>query len=343
MHSFIITGRSLAAFAALLLIGVAVASASAQRVPDTGGGTIYYYGPWQNATTGGSTAMWAMNADGSGKRQLGIGIWGPPSLTLYAEHRWFIEARAISGSYPDGSVRKEVFAYRDDFDFTLNNNSVTRVRLTDDDTLQPAEGSTAWVPGDKISFTARRWSSAEPGATIVEGGLYTASVLLGADGNMIGLAAPPTTPTIPFPLSSSAWPDLMSYSWDPTGMRVVYAATTGLWLADQLGNPPTRIFTGIVRYPQWSPDGTKIAFANPNFGISTIKPNGTSLKEIIKRTSAWFFDRPFWSRTGSHIICTGGQSGVTNNEVFRATASGTYLTNLTLTPDPFIEHPNGWR
>src|SRR4030095_5742307 len=84
--------------------------------------------------------------------------------------------------------------------------------------------------------------------------------------------------------------------------------------------------------PQWSPDVSKIAFANSTLNIMTIKPDGTGLREIIRRTNSWTFDRPFWSVTGSHIVCWGIAAGAYNLDVFRVASNGNSLTNLTNTP-----------
>jgi hypothetical protein len=202
------------------------------------------------------------------------------------------------------------------------------------------------VPGgEKISFKGRRWSSAEPSATVVGGGLYTASLAFAVDGNIVGLIAQPTTPAVSFPLTSELWPAFKEYSWVPTGTRMVYAGqSAGLWVANVVTGSHTQIYGGITIRPQWSPDGTKIAFTNNNLGISIINSNGTGAKEIVRRTSLWSFVRPYWSSDSSHLVFTGqGPPPEYNLEVFRATASGKHLTNLTNTPYPFNEYPWGWR
>ena len=313
----------------------------------TGGGTIYFI----NGATGGFSTnyTWSMDSDGSNTTQLQwYGYFTYPSRALHNGHRWFLSIRPITGSYyGDGTtLRSEVFAYRADFDAVHNNNTDTLVQLTNDATLQPIwqmwRGA-EWRPGDEIiSFKARRWF----GSTPVEGGLYTAALAYRADGNIIGLIAPPTQPALAFPLDSSWMPSFSTHSWDPTGMKVVYTDNpiTGLFVADMSNSTRTKIFSGLSQFPDWSPDGTKIAF-HMSSRIYTVKPNGQMLKDVIKPTyvdNAYVsgFLHPYFSATGSHITCMGVTGGT--DDVFRATSSGGSLTNLTRTPS-LNEIAVGWR
>ena len=326
------TTRKFAAFAGLTLI-CATASASG---PGTGGGTIYYR---QTCCL----TMRTMNSDGTNQTQLGLGTYASVSTQLYNGHRWFLDVRQTLPieNYPDGGSRGEVVAIRDDFDYNNNNNSATQVRLTNDITFQTWHDgfySLQWVPGGvKISIKARRWS----GSNVIEGGIYTASLQFGPDGNIIGLLAQPTVPAIPFPLDANLWPNFRSYCWDPTASKVAYEDTTALRIADLLGSPHQTIYNAPARTPQWSPDGTTIAFTDSNYGISTIRPNGTHLTAIIRRTPTYVFDRPFWSPTGSNIVCYGASTSG-DSDVFRAGSNGNFLTNLTNTPSTG-EVSMGWR
>jgi len=267
----------------------------------------------------------------------------------YNGFRYFLHTMPVTPQqfYPDGSPVVTVVALRSDYDVYVNDNSTTKVQLTNDITLQPqGDGlySDHWVPGgQKISFKARRWS----GSTVSDAGIYTATLQFGSDGSIIGLVAQPTSPAIPFPLDANLWPNVRTYGWDPTGSKVAYENSATLGVADVLGSPHQTIFNGICHTPQWSPDGSLIAFTNSNSGISTIRPNGTHLTEIIRRTNTWGFDRPFFSPTGSHIVCYG--MNVTgpgpDDDIFRVTSSGNNLTNLTNTPftPESAEYPMGWR
>ena len=277
--------RKLAAFAGLLIIAAAaparIGVTAAPPPPDTGGGTIYFIGPWDGAQQGGTAVMRTMNSDGSNNRQLGFGLFGNPSTALHGVHRWFLYHQPIADSYyPDGTQRFELFALRDDYDYQLNNNSTTKVQLTNDIDLQAQPWSTAWVPGDqKISFKARRWS----GGVVVEGGIYTASPVFDANGNITGLAAQPTTPAIPFPLVETApgdlWPAFADHSWAPEGDRVVYSGVGNhdLSIADLLGSPHQRIFTGY------------------SMGATVVSGRDKDCLHIIRGLSLYIDDQAKWN------------------------------------------------
>jgi len=348
------------ALSRLLIISLAtLAAASSQAAPGgggggggaggTGGGTIYYIGAWDGVNHGGTAVMKTMNSDGSNKKQLGFGLFGPPSRAPHNGHRWFVATLGIADQYyPDGDRRRELFAFRGDYDVNLNNTPATRVQLTDDPTLEPAWAD--WVPGDEeISFIGMRWSSVEPGAAPVEGGLYVASLLFDADGSIVGLASQPVTPAISAQLlevQPGDWrPDFVAYSWAPDAVRVTYTThDSDLWVANLL-DVHTLIYTGSAHAPQWSPDGSKIAFTGG--GIRTIKANGAGLKLVVRDPSDWFASHVFWSPTGSHFVFAGEESGTGNSDVFRVPATGGSWVNLTGTPAPLRESihesQGGWR
>jgi hypothetical protein len=349
--------QNVKALSRLVLVALAIlATASSQAAPGgggggagTGGGTIYYIGAWDGVTHGGTAVMKTMNSDGSNKTQLGFGLFGPPSRSLHGGHRWFVATLGITDQYyPDGTRRRELFAFRDDYDVNVNNTPETRVLLTDDITLAPSFAD--WVPGnEEISFIGLRWSSAEPGAVPVEGGLYMASLVFDGNGSIVGLASQPVTPVISVPLvevQPGDWrPDLAAYSWAPDGERVTYTSSdSDLWVAN-LFNVHTRISTRNAHAPQWSPDGASIAFTGG--GIWTIKPNGKALKRVVADTSTWFPSHVFWSPTGGHFVFAGEESGTGNSDVFRVLATGGTWVNLTGTAAPLREviqeSQGGWR
>jgi hypothetical protein len=331
---------------ALLVIGAAASGALAQPGGDTGGGTIYFMN--YATTTIPTNWMWSIDADGSNMTCLGcFAFFYAPSRELHNGYRWYLTIGTICDSfYPDGTTQRiEVFALREDYNC---HNPDTAVRLTNNPTLQPTNGgfgAIQWLPGDqKISFKARRWEGNMP----VEGGLYTADLVFRQDGNISGLVASPTTPTLAFPLDSYGWPTLDQHSWDPTCTKVVYQEN-GLWVADLSKGTRTHIYSGCATDPDWSPDGGRIVMGNGTGGtIYTIRPNGKGLTRVISPryigTDYWTFSRPCFSRTGSHIVCTGKKSidGHLQYDLFRADNKGRYLTQLTESSD-WVERAIAWR
>jgi Tol biopolymer transport system component len=341
--------RIIAALAALTTTLTATLPGSAQQ---GGGGTIYFI----NGAGGGfnTNYVWSMNSDGSNVTQLlPWGLFNVPSRALHNGLRWYLTTLNVPNEYyPDGiTQRVEIFAIRGDYDPVLNNTSESRVQLTDNPNLQPGFGwwqGTHWGPGDaRVSFKARRWD----GNLLVEGGIYVADLVYRADGNVLGLAAQPAAPSLAFSIDSSGWPAYGTHTWDNTGAKMAYTEVpaNGLWVATLSTGARTRIYSGGCAYPDWSPDGSKIAFTN-GASIATIKTNGTGLKTIIRpayvnNVYVSGYTRAYFSPSGSYITCVGithPAGGGTDNDVFRATSTGGALTNLTRTPS-LVEGPIAWR
>jgi len=289
-----------------------------------------------------------MSPDGSNKTLVGGRGWifGHPSLALHNNHRWFLYVVSFANQYaPDGSSRSELIALRDDYDPETNNTPQTIAQLTDYPALQQLGGKD-WVLGDDfISFVARRWSSADPDATVVEGGIYVVSLAYDADGNIIGLGEQPTTPTVPLPLVPDEYPqpgaeayprpDVIHYSWAPTPSMFVYTKLSdpyGVWVAD-IDGTETKISSHPAHNPQWSPDGSTIVYGAGG-GFVSVKPNGKRLTWILQSTSTWEFYYAHFSPDSQKLIFTGqSRLGDGNWDVFRMNANGGNLVNLTDTPD----------
>jgi hypothetical protein len=333
-----------------ILIGATATVASAQK-GGTGGGTVYFI----NGAGGGynTNYMWSMTSSGDNVTQLkSWGYFNVPSRALHNGQRWYLTTLSIPNEfYGDGvTPRSEVFALRGDFDTVLNNNSETKVQLTNNPTLQPAFGwfqGMHWLPGDgQISFKGRRWLGAVP----VEGGLYTATLVYRDDGNIIGITAQPTAPALAFALDANGWPVFNRHTWGSSTTLVAYNDNpeTGLWVADLTAGTRTRIYAGSVSYLDWSQDGTKILFGGSV--IRTIKPNGTGLKTILGPryvNNVWVsgFAHAYFSPAATHITCVGIMNlpgGGQDNDVIRATSSGGSVTNLTNTPAR-VDLPVAWR
>jgi hypothetical protein len=297
----------------------------------TGGGTIYFV----------SGSFGQMNSDGSEKTPLPVPA-GEPSRQLHAGHRWFVRGAVVAGFYPNGDQRYELFAYRDDG---------VVVPLTNDADLQPGVGrgigygadDVRWQPGEtRISWVAQRWDSAR--GVVVEAGIYQAALAYDALGNLTGIAPGSVALLLPTP-------DVGTHDWSPDGSRIVYdlLSTRELRIADLVSGDVTLLYAGPAYRPVWSPAGSAIAFQESVYrgDIMTIKPDGTSLKTVIRsqgrshsQPTVW---GPSWSPTGSHLVYE--QYTINNwiitSYVYRARADGSASVNLT--PESSNAVPLAWR
>jgi WD40 repeat protein len=100
------------------------------------------------------------------------------------------------------------------------------------------------------------------------------------------------------------------------------------WLTDPVG---------IVQDPEWSPDGTKIAFAGRvpgggGAGIHVMNADGSDIR-LIAGSDSFDVLSPDWSPDGSRIVFMGWNDGVTQPDLYSIALAGSDLTNLTKTPD----------
>jgi hypothetical protein len=313
------------------------------------------------------TSPHTMDTDGSNKTALPAGIaadgrHGPylwPSHDLHDGHRWFVDVRAVSGTYPDGRARHELFAVRDD--------GLAVAQLTDQADLDPGDpdstpgSSVLWTPGDgHVSFIARRWAS----GSVVEAGIYVAEIDYDAAGEVVGLVAQPSDPLVEATLitvGSNVVGDIGGHDWSPDGTQIVHnTALAGGGVAGELtvvdlgtGDATTFATSDAGGSPVWSPDGSTIAFGG-GYDIWTISPDGTAETRILRRKGGRnpvSYAGPHWSPTGSHLILQGWGDilGGGRQDVYRAAADGSGKTNLTAEIDTTLGNggtpagPIAWR
>jgi hypothetical protein len=350
----------------LLALAMGGPALSAKGKPGGGGGgggetppgVVYFYLSGQ---------MHTMNADGSAKAALPANVAGEPSRTLHGGHRWFLDVRFVTGVYPDGTDRRELFAVRDD------GNEAFTVQLTDDPQLKLLEETgnhlSRWSvdvgdladPNDDVTDGLASWRAVQFSATdepdASKSGIYAMTVIFDGAGDVDQLSIL-ATPELVVPSGviddpqNGAMPDIISHDWSPDGQFVVYRQ----WISSddpadlRIADAATgfSIFlTSEGSDPQWSPDGTTVAFRS-SAGIETIRPDGTNRKVIVQDQSSKKKTQtatdPTWSPDSQHIAYRWHvfQGGNSTGDVYRATNTGASKTNITSDTGDFA-HPVAWR
>lgn len=147
--------------------------------------------------------------------------------------------------------------------------------------------------------------------------------------------------------------------WSPDGQTMVFGRgayyvgapsedqqDNGLWSVAAAGGAPHQLTGCEASGPSWSPDGTKIAFANSGgmcfdpggsfsyvpSGIYTIKPDGTDQTIVYDGTDTGApVEQPLgaaWSPDGTKIAFWGYQTGGVSN-IFTMNPDGSDLVNVT--------------
>lgn len=99
-------------------------------------------------------------------------------------------------------------------------------------------------------------------------------------------------------------------SWSPDGKDVVFEKRVDICIISPDGSDERCLTKGPERdeLPQFSPDGSKIAFSSESsgeLGIWVMNPDGSSRKQLSNNTD-W---NPHWSPDGSKIAFTSGRKG----------------------------------
>ena len=277
-------------------------------------GTVYF--TFQNLT-------WSMDADGNNKTFLRDGVGGEPSYDLHGGQRWFLTVQ-----------NGELFAMAED--------TTSVGPLTD-----PLD--------DFVLFGEARWAKDDPGTSVDERDSYVGYMAIDSNAResifSLSISWPSSVPSpSPAPVEVlsevdiPAGTDLAHFDFAPDGVSLVYQVnTTGLGWA--VGNQFLRVkdvLSGASRpltnkfyyRPEWSPDGTKIAFES-NGTVETINPDGTGQKVIARGSggkNAMYVADPRWSPTGSHMVYKRSPSTFSNTReahILRTTKDGSSATTLT--------------
>jgi dipeptidyl aminopeptidase/acylaminoacyl peptidase len=337
--------------AATWTTGVALAGKPAGGGGATPGGTICVQDLGSEVTDAIGARTWVNIAmDGSGANRSSLARTGDAraSRMLHGGRRWFIAPEVVAGEDGPGTATKryDLFAVRDD--------GGIRVRLTSDPTMEygwrldwaPDENAT----GSTISVIARRWTGTSSTDTVVPGswGLYSAHLTFDGAGDVAGLAAEPSFALFLGTSNAGSSADVDAFSWSPDMRRLVvssFASSTSpprLRVVDAASGVSAEIGEG--ERPDWSPDGSKIAYSRyipgtrSESAIESISPDGTSratlvsVRTRVSATTSQSVNFPRWSPDGAYVayVSTSEVNGASwTRSIYRVSRSGSGNVNLT--------------
>jgi Tol biopolymer transport system component len=124
-------------------------------------------------------------------------------------------------------------------------------------------------------------------------------------------------------------------SWSANGARLVlryedcyyyyYYCSFGLNVLDSDGQNTKQLTTSDDRQPDWSPDGSTIAFArfvDEHSGLYVMKADGTGVTAVAIAQFTGDVEDPAWSPDGSKLAFTCGQTNIRDICVVNADGSG---------------------
>jgi len=100
--------------------------------------------------------------------------------------------------------------------------------------------------------------------------------------------------------------------WSPTGDRILYSNGPELRIARSDGSQSRNVamVKGIVRYPQWSPDGRSIRFTlgtEKLWALWEVSPDGTHLHALFPGWADHTSQSGAWTPDGKYFVFTAGQ------------------------------------
>lgn len=256
----------------------------------------------------GNGDIWAMNLDGSNQTNLtnsagndNGAVWSPDGTKI-----------AFTSDRNDGTTNQEIYV--------MNANGTGQTALTTTGAAF-SNGVAVWSPdGTKLAFT--QWN-----------GTTQEVFVMSASG--VG----------PLQLTSGGDTVKIPVCWTPDGSKIVYHTGGGPDSAEIRSVQPNGTndislanSAGSDQAPQFSPDGSKIAFysnRNGNHDIWVMNPDGSGQTPLTNDATEQI--DPQWSPDGTKILF---KAYIGDNEVGLINSDGTGYTILT--SNAFNDVPFGW-
>ncbi|OGD54034.1 hypothetical protein A3K80_00260 [Candidatus Bathyarchaeota archaeon RBG_13_38_9] len=219
----------------------------------------------------------------------------------------FVSTRNIDGGNPEG----------DEEIWIMNPDGTGKTQLTFNSANDREPDWSPW--GDRIVFSSNRDGDYE---------IY----VMDTDGTKVKQLTNNTS-------SADGKP-----SWSPLGDKIVFYGYDGdheIFVMDVNGISITQLTNNVVSdiWPDWSPDGSKIAFVrdwDPNGDIYLMEPDGANQTQITfdGKRNHW----PAWSPDGKRISYVSTVDG--DYEIYSMNADGSNVTQLTANVGSYDAEPD---